>query len=69
MASEAAHREGEGPTVERFEFTVVAAYRWPVGKRCDRLRAVDFAVIETHMITGPWHRPHGAILAPRKVRR
>ena len=32
MASEAEHREGEGPTVDQFEFTVVAAYRWPVGK-------------------------------------
>ena len=55
----------EGPTVRKFEHTVVAAYRWPVGALCDKLRAVEFDVIETHMRTGPQHRPHGAIRARR----
>lgn len=59
----------EGPTVRKFEHTVVAAYRWPVGELCDKLRAVEFDVIETHLRTGPQHRPHGAILARRRASR
>lgn len=55
----------EGPTVEKFEHVVVAAYRWPVGELCDKLRAVGFDVIETHTRLGPGHRPHGAMLARR----
>ena len=59
----------EGPTVEKFEHTVVAAYRWPVSELCDKLRAVDFDVIETLLRTGPRHRPHGAIIARRRASR
>jgi len=59
----------EGPTVEKFEHVVIAAYRWPVGELCDKLRAVGFDVIETHTRLGPGHRPHGAILARRAASR
>jgi len=55
----------EGPMVRKFEHTVVAAYWWPVGELCDKLRAVGFDVIETHMRTGPQHQPHGVIRARR----
>ena len=55
----------DGPRVKKFEHTVVAAHRWPVDELCDKLRAVDFDVIETHLRTGPQHRPYGAILARR----
>jgi SAM-dependent methyltransferase len=57
----------QGPTVEKFEHTVVAAYQWPVDELCDTLRPVGFDVIETHTRIGPGHRPHGAILARRRA--
>lgn len=38
----------EGPTVEKFEHAVAAAYQWPTEELRDKLRAVGFDVIETH---------------------
>lgn len=55
----------EGPTIERFEHAVAAAYRWPIGKLSDELRAAGFDISETHTRTGRGYRPHGSIVAQR----
>ncbi len=55
----------EGQALESFDHTVVTAFRWPISKLGEELRAAGFDVIETHTRTMLDHRPHGAILARR----
>jgi len=58
-----------GTEVEPFDHAVVTAYRWPAPALAKELTAAGFDVIEVHTRTnaGARPRPHGAILARRRV--
>jgi len=58
-----------GADVEPFDHAVVRAHRWPPDVFADELRAAGFDVIETHTRTAAaaQPRPHGAILARRRI--
>ena len=56
-----------GPSVEAFDHAVTTAYYWPVSALTSELEAAGFEVEETHTRTGTGYRPHGAVMATRKV--
>lgn len=54
--------------IERFDHSVIGAYRWPVAELSRELDVAGFEVFETHTRTGATERPrpHGAIVARRR---
>ena len=57
----------EWPALERFEHTVVTAWRWPVDELAARLEAAGLTVLGTTTRTDPGSRPHAALIAEHRT--
>ncbi|MDI2036048.1 class I SAM-dependent methyltransferase [Paenarthrobacter nitroguajacolicus] len=58
----------EGDAVEEFPHAVAPAYFWPVEEMSARFQGAGFAVASTHSRRDPGVRPHGAMVAVRRIR-
>ncbi|MFC4554978.1 class I SAM-dependent methyltransferase [Georgenia faecalis] len=56
-----------GPGPAPFAHAVTTAYTWPVAAMAAAVEDAGFTVTETHGRTAPGSRPHGALLARRRV--